>query len=83
VDKNLLPREEEIKSKTRDAVLRYFNTQNFDFEDPFILTDFTRDIFTKVDDVRFAEVDNVDTNIHIEFNEVIQLNNVVINVKGI
>ena len=83
VDKNLLPREEEIKSKTRDAVLRYFNTQNFDFEDPFVLTDFTRDIFTKVDDVRFAEVDNVDTNIHIEFNEVIQLNNVVINVKGI
>ena len=37
VDKNLLPREEEIKSKTRDAVLRYFNTQNFDFEDPLIL----------------------------------------------
>ena len=83
VDKNLLPREEEIKSQTRNAVLRYFNNQNFDFEDPFIITDFTREIFTQVNDVRFAEVDNVDANIHIEFNEVIQLNNVVINVKGV
>ena len=83
VDKNLLPREEEIKAQTRDAVLQYFNNQKFDFEDPFILSDFTREIFNSVDKVRFAVVDNIPSDIYIEFNEIIQLNNVVINVKGV
>tara|TARA_R100001530_G_scaffold133884_1_gene107897 strand:+ start:340 stop:1959 length:1620 start_codon:yes stop_codon:yes gene_type:complete len=83
VDKNLLPREEEIKAKTRDAVLQYFNNQKFDFEDPFIISDFTREVFNAVDKVRFAVVDNIPSDIYIEFNEIIQLNNVVINVKGV
>ena len=83
VDKNLLPREEEIKAQTRDSVLTYFNTQNFDFGDSFIITDFNRTVFTDVARVRYAEVDNLDGNILVEFNEVIQLNNVVINVKGV
>ncbi|HIB78404.1 MAG TPA: hypothetical protein EYO58_12535 [Flavobacteriales bacterium] len=83
VDKNLLPREEEIKAQTRDAVLQYFNNQKFDFEDPFIISDFTREIFNAVDKVRFATVDNIPSDIYIEFNEIIQLNNVVINVKGV
>jgi len=83
VDKNLLPREEEIKAQTRDAVLQYFNNQKFDFEDPFILSDFTREVFNAVDKVRFAVVDNIPSDIYIEFNEIIQLNNVVINVKGV
>tara|TARA_R110000744_G_scaffold137615_8_gene248203 strand:- start:311 stop:1930 length:1620 start_codon:yes stop_codon:yes gene_type:complete len=83
VDKNLLPREGEIKAQTRNAVLDYFNNQKFDFEDPFIITDFTRIIFNSIDTVRFATVDNVASDIYIEFNEIIQLNNVVINVKGV
>ena len=83
VDKNLLPREEEIKAKTRDAVLQYFNNQKFDFEDPFIISDFTREVFSAVDKVRFAVVDNISSDIYIEFNEIIQLNNVVINIKGV
>ena len=83
VDKNLLPREGEIKAQTRNAVLDYFNNQKFDFEDPFIITDFTRIIFNSIDTVRFATVDNVASDIYIEFNEIIQLNNVIINVKGV
>ena len=83
VDRELLPREEEIKARTRGAVLAYFNSENVDFGDPFVLTDFTRTIFTQVERVRFAEVDNLSTDVAVEFNEVIQLNNVTINVKGV
>ena len=83
IDQNLLPREGEIKAQTRNAVLDYFNNQKFDFEDPFIITDFTRIIFNSIDTVRFATVDNIASDIYIEFNEIIQLNNVVINVKGV
>jgi len=90
VDRDLLPREEEIKASTRGSILRYFNSDNIDFGDPFILTDFTRTVFTDVARVRYAEVDNllsdVDnllSDVFVEFNEVIQLNNVTINVKGV
>ena len=83
VDRDLLPREEEIKASTRGSILRYFNSDNIDFGDPFILTDFTRTVFTDVARVRYAEVDNLLSDIFVEFNEVIQLNNVTINVKGV
>jgi hypothetical protein len=83
VDRDLLPREEEIKASTRGSILRYFNSDNIDFGDPFILTDFIRTVFTDVARVRYAEVDNLLSDIFVEFNEVIQLNNVTINVKGV
>ena len=83
VDRELLPREEEIKAQTRQAVLNYFNNDNIDFGDPFVLTEFTRDIFQEVDRVRFATVDNLTTDVVVDYNEVIQLNNVTINVKGV
>ena len=83
VDRDLLPREEEIKASTRGSILRYFNSDNIDFGDPFILTDFTRTVFTDVTRVRYAEVDNLLSDVFVEFNEVIQLNNVTINVKGV
>jgi len=83
VDRELLPREEAIKAAARGSILRYFNSDNIDFGDPFIISDFTRVLFTDVAQIRFAEVDNLITNIHVEFNEVIQLNNVTINVKGV
>lgn len=83
VDRNLLPREEEIKASTRGSILKYFNNDNIDFGDPFILTDFTRSVFDDVPSVRFAEVDNLSSDVHVEFNEVIQLNNVIINIKGV
>ena len=83
VDRELLPREEEIKATVRNAILSYFNNESFDFGDPFVITDFTRSIFQKVDRVRFCRVDNVLTNIQPEFNEVIQLNNVTINIEGV
>jgi hypothetical protein len=83
IDKELLPREEQIKARTRDIVLSYFNSDTFDFGDSFILTDFNRVVFTGAEQVRFSEIDNLDSNIVVDFNEIIQLNNVVINVKGI
>ena len=83
VDKELLPREEEIKASTRGSILRYFNSDNLDFGDPFILDEFTRTLFSEVEKVRYATVNNLQTDVLIEFNEVIQLNNVTINIKGV
>lgn len=82
VDKYLLPREEEIKGKVRRRVLRFFSVNNFDFGKPFVLGDLNREVFT-LPEVRYSTVDNLDSDVTVDFNEIIQLNNLVINVVGV
>ena len=80
-----LDREEEenenaIKTKVRDKVLRYFNAENRDFGEDLIIPELNRQVF-EVPEVRFSSVDNLDQNVTIDFNEIIQLNNLTINVE--
>ena len=79
VQKEFQPKEEEIKGKTRDAILSFFNVDNFDFGETFTLSDLVRAMFD-VDEVKFATVDNLATDVRAEINEIIQLNNFTINV---
>lgn len=82
IDKYLLPREEQIKAKVRDRLLRFFNVDNFDFGKALSLSDLNRAVFT-LPEVRYATVDNLDSDVFVDFNEIIQLNNFTINMVGV
>lgn len=79
INRNLQGKEEEIKGKIKNVILEFFNVDNFDFGKPFILSELEREIFN-LEDVVYAEVDNFDSNITVDFNEIIQLNNFTINI---
>jgi hypothetical protein len=82
IDKYLLPREEQIKAKVRDRLLRFFNVDNFDFGKPLNISELNRAVFT-LPEVRYATVDNLDSDVVVDFNEIIQLNNFTINIVGV
>ena len=82
VDKEELPREASIKIKVMDEIQHFFNVNNIDFGKAFIPESLNRKIF-EIDEVRWATIDNVDSAIRVQFNEIIQLNNVSLNVVGV
>tara|TARA_R100000008_G_scaffold56424_1_gene34711 strand:- start:4553 stop:6163 length:1611 start_codon:yes stop_codon:yes gene_type:complete len=69
-----------ITSRVSDRVLKYFMNDNWNFGDPLVVADLNREIF-ETDDVLFSSIDNLDGTIHVEFNEIIQLNNIDISVN--
>jgi len=82
VDKYLLPNEETIKAKARNQLIQFFNVDNFDFGKPVYLSEIVRSVLS-IPEIRFATVDNFDSDIFVDFNEIVQLNNFVLNVVGI
>lgn len=68
-----------ITSKVRDNLLQYMNVDNREFGQALNLAELNRQIF-EIDEVRFSTVDNVEKDIQVEFNEIIQLNNLTINI---
>ena len=72
--------EEVIKRKVSTIILEYFSLDRFDFGKSLSLGDLTRDIFDGVNEVRFATVENLSDDVHVNFNEIIQLNNITVNV---
>ena len=80
VDKQLKTKEQLIKSKVRNAVLSYMAVDNREFGETLILSDINRAIF-ELDEVRIASVDNFTQNIQVDFNELIQLNNLSIRIE--
>jgi predicted phage baseplate assembly protein len=79
-----IDREEEgnrdkIITKVRNNILNYMNVDNRDFGEDLIIAELNRKIF-EVDEVRWSTVDNVGQDVRIDFNEIIQLNNLTINV---
>lgn len=80
IDKRYEGQEGTITPKVADIIQNYFLVDNWGFGDPLILQDLNRVMF-EMDEVRFSSIDNLVENIHVEFNEIVQLNNVVINVN--
>jgi hypothetical protein len=56
------------------------NVDNREFGEDFSVADVNRQIF-EVEEVRFSTIDNIDQDITIDFNEIIQLNNLTINIE--
>lgn len=80
IDRELVEFEEDIKSKVRNKILEYFNVDNREFGDNLVISELNRKVF-EIDEVRFCTVDNLDQDVPIDFNEIIQLNNITINVE--
>jgi hypothetical protein len=72
--------QDQIKAKVRDKILTYMNVDNREFGEDFSVGEINRQIF-EVEEVRFSTIDNVEQDIPLDFNEIIQLNNLTINIE--
>lgn len=79
IDKKFEGIEGTVTSRVANRIQQYFLVDNWDFGDSLVLADLNRHIF-ETEDVRFSSIDNMSSNVHVEFNEIIQLNNVSVNV---
>jgi DNA-binding Xre family transcriptional regulator len=77
LDKKLEPNESVIMSKVRDKILAFLSIDNRDMGDNLNLADLNRSIF-EVEEIRFSNIDNLSEDVDVEFNEIIQLNNLTI-----
>lgn len=82
IDKRFIGNEELVKLKARDKILAFMNSDNNDFGKALISSDLVRKVF-EIPEVRFATVDNLDEVTRVDFNEVLQLNNLTINCVAI
>ena len=80
VDLEQKQNEESIKTRVRDKILNYLSVDNMEFGEGLRISDLNRQIF-EVDDVRFSTLDNLGQDVKVDFNEIIQLNNLTINVE--
>ena len=78
VEERLRGREQELELLVNDFVLKYFNVSNREFGEAFIPQDLIRSMYD-IKEIRFATIDNVSETVNIDFNAIIQLNNLVIN----
>ena len=79
IDREEEANQDQIKARVRDKVMAYMNVDNREFGEDFNVAEMNRQIF-EVDEVIFSTVDNIEKNITIDFNEIVQLNNLTINV---
>ncbi|MAC33707.1 MAG: hypothetical protein CME38_08915, partial [Haliea sp.] len=81
IDEEFRRNESRLIQSARDSILNYMNIDNTDFGEPFVPQDLIRVLLDDENNIRFAEVTNVDNPIKVGFNEVIQLNNLGIRVE--
>tara|TARA_R110000765_G_scaffold137073_3_gene236495 strand:+ start:334 stop:1959 length:1626 start_codon:yes stop_codon:yes gene_type:complete len=72
--------EEDIKRKASKSILEFFDLNSRDFGEVMHINDLNKVIFN-IPEVRFSSIDNLKNNVSLNFNEILQLNNVEINVK--
>ncbi len=80
IDQSDEDNQDQIRAKVRDKILTYMNVDNRSFGEDFSVAEINRQIF-EVEEVRFSTIDNVEQDIPLDFNEIIQLNNLTINVE--
>jgi len=71
---------EDIKFRVATAIQEFFDTNVFDFGQPAIFSNVTNHVLHDPG-ARFFSIDNYKNDIYVDFNEIIQLNNIEINVK--
>lgn len=78
IDKRQQGNESNIKTKAKNAIVAYFNVDNNDFGKGLLTSDLVNALFD-IDEIRYATVDNFPQEVQIDFNEILQLNNLTIN----
>jgi len=79
IDREDEENQDQIKAKVRDKIIKYMNADNRDFGEGLNIAELNRQIF-EVPEVRFSNIDNLDQNVKVDFNEIVQLNNLTISV---
>ena len=82
IDREFKIRSPEIMGLVRETISNYFFVDNREFGQSLLLQDLIRFVHD-IELVRFATIDNLSTDITIEHNEIIQLNNLIINIVTI
>ena len=80
VDRSQKLSSEDIKQRIAGLIVEFFSTTNVDFGTPFILAKLINYVI-KDPGVRFFSIDNFPNDIYVDFNEIIQLNNIEINTQ--
>jgi len=80
IDREERKNQEQIINQVRGEILDYMNVDNTEFGETLVVADLNRSIF-EVPQVRFSTIDNLGNDVHVDFNEIIQLNNLTINVE--
>lgn len=80
VDRSQKLASEDVKRRVADRIVQFFSVNTRDFGTPFILADLINYIL-EVPGVRFFSIDNYENDIYVDFNEIIQLNNIEMNVQ--
>jgi hypothetical protein len=80
IDSSDKQNETQIIANVRDKILNFMNVDNRDFGQSLSIPELNRVIF-EIPEVRFSSIDNLEQDIPAEFNEIIQLNNITINVN--
>ena len=63
-----------IKAKAADKLVEYFNVDNVAFGQKIALSDIVNFMLT-IPEIRFFNINNLDQDIYVNFNEIVQLNN--------
>ena len=80
IDKSLQGMESTVVTKVSRLINDYFLSDNVDFGDQLVFADLNRVIF-EANEVIFSTIDNLGQDVRVDFNEIVQLNNLVINVN--
>jgi hypothetical protein len=80
IDEEQKGNQNQIIGKVRRKILDYMNVDNRDFGEALYLSELNRQIF-EVDEVRFSTIDNLTQDVRVDFNEIIQLNNLTIKIE--
>jgi len=74
IDKSNQRFSDSIKAKAANKLVEYFNVDRVGFGQKLSISDLTNFMLT-VPEIRFFNVDNLDKDIFVNFNEIVQLNN--------
>ena len=80
VDKDKKLSADETRQRIAGRITSYFETTNLDFGTPLLLSELTTYVLQD-EGVRFFTIDNYKNDIYVDFNEILQLNNIELNVQ--
>lgn len=71
---------DDTRERIAGLIVKYFSTNSMDFGTPLKLSEIINYVLTD-EGVRFFSIDNYRDDIYVDFNEIIQLNNIELNVQ--
>lgn len=80
IDKTYIPFEEDIKRTAATTILNFFDLSKREFGERLRIDELNRELFT-IPEIRFSRLNNLNDDIKLNFNEILQLNNIELNVE--